>query len=109
MRQVFTDPQVSDQQYWTRFVDQLIGDWLAPDTPIAEVCDFAHRMQRCHEAQQLCGDPKFLEAQRAYAKLRSAIDVVQIGVGRQVKGFAIPGLQVAQVSAIRQTVLLLIV
>jgi hypothetical protein len=65
-----------DHAYWSRYVGQLIGDWLHEDTAVNEVCDFGERVFLRRELGGFRGDAAFVrndEAQKAFSKLRAGI------------------------------------
>jgi hypothetical protein len=64
-----------DRDFWTRQQQQMIGDWLTPETPVKEVCAFALRVFGRKDFTEFKGDRRFVEnsyATRLYSKLRSA-------------------------------------
>jgi hypothetical protein len=66
-----------DREHWTRYVWPMIGDWLAYDTPVAEVAGFAEKVRTdAAAAQRYRADAEYLQSsapQRAFAKARSSI------------------------------------
>ena len=65
-----------DHEYWSRYSERLIGNWITYDTPIKEICDFAERVYRRKNYEGFQGDRKFIRddnAQKAFSKLRSSI------------------------------------
>ncbi len=65
-----------DHEYWSRYSERLIGNWITYDTPIQDIAAFAERVYRRRNYQGFTGDRKFIRddnAQKAFSKLRSAI------------------------------------
>lgn len=65
-----------DHEFWSRYSERLIGNWITYDTPLKEICDFAERVYVRRDFTGFKGDPKFVRdgvAQKSFSKLRSAI------------------------------------
>ncbi len=65
-----------DHEFWSKYSDRLIGNWITYDTTVKEVCDFAERTYLRRNYKGFIGDPKFVRddnAQKAFSKLRSSI------------------------------------
>lgn len=65
-----------DHQFWRKYSERLIGDWIGYDTPLQEICAFAERVYLRRDFTGFKGDPKFVRdgvAQKSFSKLRSAI------------------------------------
>ena len=65
-----------DQEYWTKTVSPMIGDWLNEDTPAQEIQAFAEKVFLRHDFNGFRGDPAFVEnpyAHRKFSKDRSSI------------------------------------
>jgi hypothetical protein len=65
-----------DHQYWSRYLQPMLGDWLNYDTSVAEVAAFAEKVYLKYDLAGFTGDPQFVEdtwAQKAFSKLRSSI------------------------------------
>jgi tetratricopeptide (TPR) repeat protein len=65
-----------DREFWRRYSERLIGDWITPETPVQEIADFVERVFVQGDLRGFQGDRKFLRddnAQKAFSKLRSAI------------------------------------
>ncbi|MBM3878642.1 MAG: DUF2723 domain-containing protein [Verrucomicrobia bacterium] len=73
----FTEDIVArDRQFWMRYAERLCGNWITPETPIPDICDFVERTYRRGNLQGYTGDPKFVrdnDAQKAFSKLRNSI------------------------------------
>lgn len=73
----FTEEMLSkDHEFWTRYSERLVGNWITYDTTVKEICDFSERTYLRHDFTGFKGDPKFARdevAQKAFSKLRSAI------------------------------------
>lgn len=65
-----------DSDYWTKYVTPMIGNWLKPDTTIAEVAAFAEKIQVKKDWTEFTGDPQFVQNEdwsKNFSKLRSSI------------------------------------
>ena len=65
-----------DHEFWSRYSERLIGNWITYDTPLKDICDFAERVYVRRDFTGFKGDPKFVRdevAQKSFSKLRSAI------------------------------------
>jgi beta-lactamase regulating signal transducer with metallopeptidase domain len=65
-----------DQAYWQARVDEMIGGWLRPETPVQTVLDFADKTYGRKDLSGFTGDPRFVQdedSQKMFSKLRSAI------------------------------------
>ena len=64
-----------DREFWTRQQAALIGDWLTPETPVKDVCDFVQKVFGRRDFSGFKGDRRFVEnsyANKLYSKLRSS-------------------------------------
>lgn len=65
-----------DHDFWSRYSDRLIGNWITYETPIKDLCDFAERTYLRRDFTGFKGDPKFVRdkvAQKSFSKLRNSI------------------------------------
>ncbi len=65
-----------DAEYWTRYLQPLIGGWLQHETALEEVVSFAEQVFLRRDAARFNADRQFVEndfAQRAFSKLRASI------------------------------------
>ena len=65
-----------DHDYWSRYIRPMLGGWLNDETPVSEVTAFVEKVHLSRNLAGFTGDQVFLadiEAQKAYAKLRSAV------------------------------------
>jgi beta-lactamase regulating signal transducer with metallopeptidase domain len=65
-----------DHEYWSRYLEPMLGDWLDYETPVAKVAAFAEKVYLKHDLGGFKGDPQFVEdtwAQKGFSKLRSSI------------------------------------
>jgi beta-lactamase regulating signal transducer with metallopeptidase domain len=65
-----------DHEYWSHYVEAMLGNWLNYDTSIAEIAAFAERIYLNHDLGGFTGDPQFVAdtwAQKAFSKLRSSL------------------------------------
>ena len=66
----------SDHEFWAKYSDRLIGNWITYDTPVQKIADFAEKVYLRHDFSGFSGDRKFIRddsAQKAFSKLRSSI------------------------------------
>ena len=76
MKELSRDLVQQDQQYWKRLTDEALGKWLAAETSVQAVCDFATMVFENKEAGDYGSDPQFVRndyACKTYSKLRSSI------------------------------------
>jgi predicted Zn-dependent protease len=65
-----------DHEFWSKYSDRLVGNWITYDTPVKDICAFAERVYLHHDYKGFTGDRKFVRddnAQKAFSKLRSSI------------------------------------
>jgi thioredoxin-like negative regulator of GroEL len=65
-----------DHQFWSKYSDRLIGNWITYDTTVQEITDFAQKVYLGNNYAGFKGDRKFVrddDAQKAFSKLRSSI------------------------------------
>jgi tetratricopeptide (TPR) repeat protein len=65
-----------DHEFWSRYSERLIGNWITYDTSIDEVCDFILRVFERRNYRGFTGDRRFIrddQAQKSFSKLRSSI------------------------------------
>ncbi|HUL51237.1 MAG TPA: DUF2723 domain-containing protein, partial [Candidatus Nitrosotalea sp.] len=65
-----------DHEFWSRYSDRLIGNWITYDTSVKEICDFVTRVYEHRDYTNFKGDRKFVrddQAQKSFSKLRSSI------------------------------------
>jgi tetratricopeptide (TPR) repeat protein/phage shock protein PspC (stress-responsive transcriptional regulator) len=65
-----------DHEFWSRYSERLIGNWITYDTTVQEVADFAVRRYQRKDYEGFTGDRKFVrdsQAQKAFSKLRSSL------------------------------------
>jgi hypothetical protein len=66
----------SDHEYWTRYIEPMIGDWLNYDISLPEIVAFVERVYLRHELSDLAGDPRYIQndiPQKSFSKLRASI------------------------------------
>lgn len=66
----------SDHDYWAKYVQPMIGDWLTDNTSVAEVAAFAEKTFGRHDFNGFKGDPRFIQnaySHKMFSKLRSSI------------------------------------
>jgi hypothetical protein len=65
-----------DHDYWTKYIQPMIGDWLKPDTTVEEVATFAEKVFGRHDFSGFTGDPRFVEnsySHKMFSKERGSI------------------------------------
>jgi thioredoxin-like negative regulator of GroEL len=65
-----------DHEFWSKYSDRLIGNWITYDTTVKEIADFAQKVYLGNNYAGFKGDRKFVrddDAQKAFSKLRSSI------------------------------------
>ena len=65
-----------DRQFWRKYSERLIGDWIREDTPVEEICDWIERTYQRHNLSDFNGSHEFVrdnDAQKGFSKLRAAI------------------------------------
>ena len=64
-----------DEDFWSKELAGKIGDWLANDTPVSNVCAYAEKVFASQDLSDFKGDPKFIanEYITAYSHWRSSI------------------------------------
>jgi thioredoxin-like negative regulator of GroEL len=70
------DVYKKDHEFWSKYSDRLVGNWITYDTTVKEIGDFAQRVYLGNNYAGYKGDRKFVrddDAQKAFSKLRSSI------------------------------------
>jgi beta-lactamase regulating signal transducer with metallopeptidase domain len=65
-----------DEAYWQSRVNEWLGNWLTPETPVETVADFATKVYGRKNLDGFTGDPAFVSdayAPKMYSKWRSGI------------------------------------
>jgi tetratricopeptide (TPR) repeat protein len=65
-----------DHEFWAKYSERLIGNWITYDTPVKQITDFAERVYMQHDYTGFKGDLRFIrddDAQKSFSKLRSSI------------------------------------
>ncbi|HTV75823.1 MAG TPA: hypothetical protein VMD57_02405, partial [Candidatus Baltobacteraceae bacterium] len=65
-----------DHEFWSKYSDRLIGNWITYDTTVQQIADFAQKVYLGNNYTGFTGDRKFIrddDAQKAFSKLRSSI------------------------------------
>ncbi len=76
VNEITDDMTRKDHEFWSRYSERLIGNWITYDTPVKEICAFAERTFLHRDLSGFKGNPKFVRddvAQKSFSKLRSAI------------------------------------
>jgi tetratricopeptide (TPR) repeat protein len=65
-----------DHEFWSKYSERLLGNWITYDTSIKQIADFAEKVYVGNNYEGFKGDRKFIRddgAQKAFSKLRSSI------------------------------------
>jgi tetratricopeptide (TPR) repeat protein len=65
-----------DHEFWSRYSDRLIGNWITYDTTVKEITDFVDKVYVQHDLSSFTGNHAFMRdesAQKSFSKLRTAI------------------------------------
>ena len=65
-----------DHEFWTRYSERLIGNWITYDTSIQDIVAWAERVYQRRDFTGFKGDRRFVrddQAQKVFSKLRGAI------------------------------------
>ena len=65
-----------DHEFWSKYSDRLVGNWVTYDTSVQEVVSFIEKVYLQRNFSGFKGDRKFIRddsAQKAFSKLRSSI------------------------------------
>jgi len=74
--QLRAETVLKDQEYWRKFVGELVGDWMAEKTSVREICNFTEKIYLRKDLKGFTGDAGFAknhEVQKCFSKLRSSI------------------------------------
>ncbi|HEY1719269.1 MAG TPA: DUF2723 domain-containing protein [Verrucomicrobiae bacterium] len=64
-----------DHDFWSKYSERLIGNWITYDTSIKQIADFAKKVYLDNNYAGFKGDRKFIrddDAQKAFSKLRDS-------------------------------------
>ena len=65
-----------DREFWKRYSERLIGNWVTEKTSVKEICEWVERTFIQRDLKGFKGDPAFVrdnDAQKGFSKLRCAI------------------------------------
>jgi len=65
-----------DHEFWTRYSERLIGNWITYETPLKDIVAFVEKVYLRHDFSGFKGDPQFVrddQAQKSFSKLRTSI------------------------------------
>jgi tetratricopeptide (TPR) repeat protein len=65
-----------DHEFWSKYSERLIGNWITYDTSVQEIADFAEKLYVQNNYSGFTGNRKFIrdeDAQKSFSKLRSSI------------------------------------
>lgn len=89
-----------DHEFWSKYSDRLIGNWITYQTPVKDIMDFAERVYLRHDYTGFKGDERFIrddQAQKAFSKLRSSIaGIYSWRLGIPPSGGVMPSEYIAQ-------------
>jgi beta-lactamase regulating signal transducer with metallopeptidase domain len=86
-----------DQDFWQARVQEMIGDWLRPETPLQTVLDFIDKTYDQKDLSGFTGNPRFVQdenSQKMFSKLRSSIAGVYAWRVGALKAVPSPGFRV---------------
>ena len=95
----------NDQDYWQPRVQEMIGGWLRPETPLQTVIDFADKTYGRKDLSGFSGNPRFIHdagSQETFSKLRSSLAGLYAWRVGAVKDVPTPDPYFAQPGAARQ-------
>jgi tetratricopeptide (TPR) repeat protein len=70
------DVYKKDHEFWSKYSDRLVGNWITYDTSVKDIAAFAQKVYLGNNYAGFTGDRKFVrddDAQKAFSKLRSSI------------------------------------
>ncbi|MGD1083338.1 MAG: M56 family metallopeptidase [Verrucomicrobiota bacterium] len=94
-----------DQDYWQPRVQEMIGGWLRPETPLKTVLDFVEKTYGRKDLSGFAGNPRLVgdaNSQQMFSKLRSTIAGVYAWRVGALKAVPTPGEYLAPPGAERQ-------
>jgi hypothetical protein len=65
-----------DHEFWSKYSERLIGNWITYDTSVKEITEFVERVYQGRNFKGFTGDRRFVrddQAQKSFSKLRSSI------------------------------------
>ena len=65
-----------DHEFWTKYSERLIGNWITYDTSIKDIAAWVEKVYLRRDFSGFTGDRKFIrddQAQKSFSKLRSSI------------------------------------
>jgi thioredoxin-like negative regulator of GroEL len=66
----------TDHEFWSRYAERLIGNWITYDTKIKDITDWVEKVYLRRNFSGFTGDRRFIrddQAQKAFSKLRDSI------------------------------------
>jgi thioredoxin-like negative regulator of GroEL len=76
VRELTEDMVNRDHEFWSKYSQRLIGNWITYDTPVKDIAAWVEKTYLRRNFNGFTGDRKFVrddQAQKAFSKLRSAI------------------------------------
>jgi tetratricopeptide (TPR) repeat protein len=77
-----------DHEFWSKYSERLVGNWITYETTTKEICDFAERVYLRRDYTGFNGSREFVRddnAQKAFSKLRSALGGVYFWRTQNIK------------------------
>jgi tetratricopeptide (TPR) repeat protein len=88
-----------DHEFWARYSERLVGNWITYDTQVRQVAEFVERVYLRHDYTGFQGDADFIRdaaAQKAFSKMRSSIGgIYSWRLGQSPSGESVPGAYIA--------------
>ncbi len=88
-----------DHEFWSKYSERLIGNWITYDTPVTNITAFVEKVYMHHDYTGFKGDLKFIrddQGQKAFSKLRSSIaGVYSWRLGQPPSGGVMPNQYIA--------------
>ncbi len=76
LAEITEDMVRKDHEFWSKYSERFIGNWVTYDTKVTEIADFVQQRHLHHDYEGFKGDRRFLrdeDGQKAFSKLRSSI------------------------------------
>ncbi len=82
-----------DHEFWSKYSERLIGNWIKYDTSVSNIVDFVEKVYLRHDYNGFTGDRRFIrddQAQKAFSKLRSSISGIYLWRLGMMQGYPTP-------------------
>jgi hypothetical protein len=94
-----------DHEFWSKYSERLIGNWITYDTTVKQAADFVERVYLSRNYAGFSGDRRFVrddQAQKSFSKLRSSIGgIYSWRLGLAPSGAVVPTEYLPQTAASR--------